>query len=783
MNVRSEGGQLEWARAQARYTHTRFIGRVRELAEVREAVNSSRVVTLTGPGGVGKTRIALQSAQDLDSEFPGGVKVVELSGLRDGEFLPNTVASAVGLPETAGTQPIDQLIQYFTEERALLVLDTCEHLIDAVALFTESLVSNAPDLVVMLTSRQSLALADERVLDIAPMPEPHAHSDATNNDTLKLFTVRAQAARSSFELCDDNRAEVVALCRRLEGIPLAIELAAARLRKMPLEQILRRIDNRFQALAGARTARTRHQTLWAAIAWSHDLCDEAEQELWARLSVFAGGFSLEAAQEVCQGGALDGSRLFETLGSLVDKSVVQYLDGTVEPRYRMLDTIREFGADMLADAGGSERYARRHQEFFLHTAVQAGQEWFGDLQTEWNQRLAADLDNFRLAMEFATQHPGDEVALRLVTGLSGLWQSKSRLTEGRRWISRALQAEPQPTVEHGLALWYGAYYGMVQGDREALELHQRCGEVAELLDDDFLRGRFAANEVYAIGLWGQDVARTMDAFAHSRPILRSTHDQFALVASFCQSSAVLAGSGDPAWALAEVEEGLREVAHIPREQWLRSYLLAMKVLCLWALGELDAARDLGRSVLAAAQEHGDTMSAGVTVEYLAWVACSKGEHEVSAALLGGAGALWRQVGALLWGEKGLNDLHATMESTLLSELGEARFNRLYTYGAELSPSALLKLAGEDSRLKHIIALRSIDGSPLGPLTRREREVTQLIAEGLSNRGIAERLVISKRTADTHVEHILSKLGFTSRSQVAEMVAELGKNPSVTDAAP
>ncbi|THA77374.1 response regulator transcription factor [Streptomyces sp. A0642] len=222
---------------------------------------------------------------------------------------------------------------------------------------------------------------------------------------------------------------------------------------------------------------------------------------------------------------------------------------------------------------------------------------------------------------------------------------------------------------------------------------------------------------------------------------------------------------------------------MPQERWLRSYLLAMKVLCLWSSGELDPARNLGRTVLLDALEQGDTMSAGVSAEYLSWVACGKNEYELAAALLGGAGALWRQVGALLWGESGLTSLHTATESELTAALGAVRFTQLYTYGANLPPHELAELvdvAGEDARLKHVLAFGSVDGSPLGPLTPREREVAQLIADGLSNGVIAERLVISKRTADTHAENIFSKLGFTSRTQVAAMIAELGKDTVVAD---
>jgi non-specific serine/threonine protein kinase len=740
---------------------------------VRAAVDRARVVTLTGPGGVGKTRIALQASQELNSQFADGVSVAELSGLRDAEFLPNTVASAVGLSESAGLEPIGQLIEYYSGKRALLVLDTCEHLVDAMAVFADMLVGNTAGLVLILTSRQPVALAGECVLPIGPMPQPDATSDEKNNDTLQLFMARAQAARPSFELRDDNRAEILTLCRRLEGIPLAIELAAARLRTMPLEQILQRLDNRFQTLAGVRSAQTRHQTLRAAIAWSHDLCSPAERELWARLSVFAGGFTLAAVEDVCHGGALEGLDMVDLLVSLVDKSVVQRLDGPAVQRYRMLDTIREFGVVSLEAAGQSETYAQRHQEFFHRLATRAGQEWFADRQIEWGERLAADVDNFRLAQDFATTHPGDGAALQLVNNLAGLWQGKSRLTEGRRWIDKALRAEPDITVEHTLALWTGAFYGIIQGDLTARELTRRCRQAADQLGDDFLQTRAAAIEAFESLMWGSDLPAALDAYDVVRIRLRAHHDAFPLVAGYAQTSAVLVGRGKVAEAAHEVEQGLAALRHIPGERWLRNYLLIMKVLCLWALGDLDQARTLARAVLNSSLQQGETMTVAASTEYLSWVACRNDEPELATALLGGAGGLWRQVGKPLWGEPGLVALHTGIEKDLMAALGAERFTSLYAHGADLSVEDLVQLASGSAPL-HQAVLRPHDGSSLGPLTPREREVAHLVAENLSNREIAERLVISKRTADTHVEHILSKLGFTSRTQITNMIAELAK---------
>ncbi|WP_245654525.1 ATP-binding protein [Streptomyces violens] len=762
--------QWTWARASTRNETTGFIGRAAELEAVRKAVTQARVVTLTGLGGVGKTRVAVRAAHQLAVDFPDGVSITELSGLRDAEFLPNTVASAVGLPETASQEPMDQLIDHFADRQALLVLDTCEHLVDAIAVFVDILLHNSCRLVLLLTSRQPVALPGECVLPIPPMPEPEADASEHDNDALALFVARAKAGLPSFELGDENRSEVIALCRRLDGIPLALELAAVRLRTMPLEQILDRLDDRFRLLAGARPAQARHHTLRTTIEWSHELCSAPEQELWARLSVFAGGFTLAAVEQVCGGGKLADWDVLDLLGALVDKSVVQRVDGVAECRYRLLDTIREYGAERLEDGGRTEEYARRHRDFFLRMARRAGEEWLGDQQVEWGNRLAADFDNFRVAMDFAIAHPGDEAALRLVNGLWGLWLGKSRLTEARRWIDKALRAEPEPTVEQGIALYYGSYFGLLQSDRDAREMVRRCRAVAESLDDDFLRARAKAVETFEMLMWSRDVPHTMASFEESRQLLRASGDLFPLVAGYITTGVFHAAHGDPSRALREAEECLRELTHIPHERWARNYMMIAQVLALWAVGQPHDSRELGRRVLPSALDQGETMSLAATVEFLSWVACGDDEHELAATLLGGATTLWRQVGTTLWGVRALDALHTDIENTLMLSLGAKRFTQVYTHGARLPVPELVDIATGHVHGNEIAPSPDTDnGSALGPLTPREREVAGLVTEGLTNAQIAERLVISKRTADSHVEHIRTKLGVTSRTRIAAAI--------------
>ncbi|MER6600987.1 ATP-binding protein [Streptomyces parvus] len=760
--------QWTWARPGARNESTGFIGRAAELEAVRKALTQARVVTLTGLGGVGKSRVAVRAAHQMAVDFPDGVSIAELSGLRDPEFLPHTVATAVGLPEIASKESMDQLIDHFADKQALLVLDTCEHLVDAMAMFVDILLSHTPGLTFLLTSRQPVALPGECVLPIPPMPSPEADADEHSNDALALFVARAKAALPPFELNADNRSDAIALCRRLDGIPLAIELAAVRLRTMPLEQILGRLDDRFRLLAGVRTAQARHHTLRTTIEWSHDLCSAPERELWARLSVFAGGFTLAAAEEVGAGNELAGLDVLDLLGALVDKSVVQRADGVAtEYRYRMLDTIREYGAEQLEHSGRTKEYAHRHQEFFLRMARQAGEEWMGDQQVAWGDRLAADFDNFRVAMDFAIAHPGGEAALRLVNGLWGLWLGKSRLTEARRWIDKALAAAPEPTFEQGIALFYGSYYGLLQADREAGETVRHCRAVAEYLDDGFLRARALYVETYEMLMWSRDIASTLASYEKSRRLLRTSDDLFPLAASYINTTVYHAAHGDPARALREVEACLQDLAHLPHERWARNYLTIARVLALWADGKPAESRELGRRVLPSALAQGETMSLAATVEFLSWAACGEQEHEYAATLLGGAATLWRQVGTALWGVRALQRLHTETESTLMLSLGAERFTQAYSHGGRLAAAKLVEIAcGSAHAIESCPSSAADDGSPLGPLTPREREVADLVIEGLTNRQIAERLYISKRTADTHVEHILTKLGVTSRVQIA-----------------
>jgi predicted ATPase len=344
--------------------YTDFVGRQEELAAIAGLLAHNRLVTITGPGGVGKTRISLVAASEVAARYPDGPWIVELSGLRDPALLPSTVASVLGLPEQDASSALDALLGYLLDRRLLLVLDTCDHILDSCADLIQAVLRDAPGVTVLATSRQPLDMAAEHAFPIGPLPVPDGDTlpadrrgPAGSGDATELFALRAATAVAGFTVTTDNAADVVRLCRRLDGIPLAIELAAVQLRTLPLAELGKRLDHRFSVLVGGCPgALPRHQTLRTAVGWSYELCSPAERRLWARLSVFAGSFTLSAAEEVCAEVAAERPDVVSALIGLVDKSVV-LREGD---RYRMLDTLREFGAERLESSGELASCRARH---------------------------------------------------------------------------------------------------------------------------------------------------------------------------------------------------------------------------------------------------------------------------------------------------------------------------------------------------------------------------------------------------------------------------------------
>jgi predicted ATPase len=482
---------------------TSFVGRRQQLANIRRLLSSSRLLTLTGVGGVGKTRIALRTATELGRAFPDGVWFVELAALDDPQLLPYVIASALGVDHVSGS-PLADLSDHLQDKKLLVVLDNCEHLTEACAVVVSKLLADAPGLRVLATSRHVLEVEGEHAFTVPPLSTPGDSDPPTGNashyEAVALLVDRARAVDSEFQVTDANREAVTELCRRLDGLPLALELAAVWLRSLSPEQIVERLGDRFQLLAsGRRGGPARHQALDAAVAWSFDLCSTEEQLLWARASVFSGGFELEAAEEVCSGDAISHDDGLELLAGQVTKSlVVRQHDlehGT--SWYRMLETIREYGARQLSPAQ-AHAVRLRHREHYRTVANRFAGEYFTSRQAEWYLRLRREHANIRAALDFCLGEPGDaSAALDIAAPLWPWWHG--HLHEGVRYLTRALDPAPEPTRSRGYGLFALSNLAVRLGEFDrALALLAESGELAARFGDELLAARVKQSQGYAL---------------------------------------------------------------------------------------------------------------------------------------------------------------------------------------------------------------------------------------------------------------------------------------------
>jgi predicted ATPase/class 3 adenylate cyclase len=423
-----------------------FVGRDQEIEAAEDRLGRSTMLTLTGPGGVGKTRLALEIGAHLVASFPDGVWLVELASLAEDQLVDDAIASALRVKQRPGADIPTSLVESMEERRLLLILDNCEHLIEPVVAITHRIMRHCPEVQVLATSREALGMPGESLMAVPSMslPPSDAHGAAgtlQESDAVRLFVDRARAALPTFELTDAVADSVVQICRRLDGIPLAVELAAARIRSLPPAQIAARLDDRFRLLTGgSRTALPRHRTLRAAMDWSYELLTEPEQILFPRLAVFAGSFSIEAAEAVCSDDAVPKEDVVDLLAHLVDRSLLVTDESEVEARYRMLETIRNYAQERLADSGEAASSFSRHLDWFADLVDRARPAFFsGPIQADWVARLAADQDNLRAALRWAHEDPnGADLELGLASGLWRFWEVRGDLAEGSAWLERAL---------------------------------------------------------------------------------------------------------------------------------------------------------------------------------------------------------------------------------------------------------------------------------------------------------------------------------------------------------
>ncbi len=767
-----------------------FIGREREVATVGRLHAGTRLLTLTGAPGVGKTRLALEFASTLLGELADGVWLIELAPLTNPDLVPQAVASVLGVREHPGRPLAATLAEALRTRRMLLVLDNCEHVLVACAALADSLLRACPWLHIVATSREVLGIAGETTFQVPALtlPEPETTpagggrlvEDVLGSEAGRLFADRARAALPSFRVADDNAEALALVCRRLDGIPVALELAAARVTALTPAQLAQRLDDCFHLLTvGRRAAVPRQQTLRAALDWSHDLLSEPERQLLRRLSVFAGGWTLEAAEEVCSGDGLAAADILPLLVQLVEKSLALAEEQHGAATYRLLDTVRQYCAEKLREAGETAMLRDQHLTWFAEVAEQAEEPLWSSDQVAWFARLKADEGNLRAALEWSTRtsaQPEQEAAtveagLRLGGALWHFWNLRGHLSEGRARLLELLAMGMGAPNVRAKALHAAAYLAFLQGDPgEATRL---TGEVLALGRQDVQPFLVASALVgLATGaLMAGDPGRATILCEEGLALCRQAGDRRGTYYSLYGLMEVARLQGEYERAIALMEE-----AHaLTREQgdpWSIAFALSILGNLTLQRGDVARAGALQRESLALRHAIEDTVGIGRCLDGLGWVASAQAQAARAVRLFGAAETLREQTGAaphLPWRAE-----HERRVAAARASLTDDAFAAAWSEGRALplNQAIAYALAADETATAGAPGpTRLSQGVRPGGLSPRELEVALLIAQGHTNRQIAEALVIAEWTVDTHVRHILTKLGFRSRAQVAAWAAE------------
>ena len=720
---------------------TSFIGREHEISEVRGLLSTTRLLTLTGAGGAGKTRLALQVAADLLDEFAGGVWLAEFAALPDPALVPQTVAASLGLREHSERPILSILTDFLQFKHVLLVMDNCEHVVAECARLTDHLLRACPDMRILATSQTTLGVPGEVTYGVPPLalPDPlHALSaeQLTQFEAVRLFVERAWLSKPGFAVTADNAAAVAQVVHQLDGIPLAIELAAARAKVMSVQQISERLEDRFRLLtAGGRTVAPRHQTLKAAMDWSYDLLAESERTLLRRLSVFAGGWTLEAAEAICAGGDVEDDQVLDLLARLVDRSLalVQEIPRG-STRYRLLETVRQYGRDRLRESGEEERTRTRHRDWFLLLAEQAEGHLHGPETRTWLDLLEIEHDNLRLALEWCRAIGGDaEHWLRLAGALWKFWDVRGYWSEGRTWLDGAiaqttgLSTPGRVKVINGaayLASFQGDYARAVALSEESLDLSRRLGDKRgrvsclnilgyeacrlEKYDRAAELGKESLVLSQEVGDWWGTVdarivltfvARAQGDYERASTLLeeivlqvRQVGDKYRLAVALNYLGLVKRELGDYAHAKELLEETLA-LAHGLGDKWATAFAQSNLGIVAWYQKDYPRAADLFAKSLRLRVEVGEKRGIVTSLAGLAAVAAAQGQGERAAVLFSVAEALRETIGVPL-----PPFIRSTFEQHVADTrgwLGEERFGEIWAKGRTLALDAAIAYALKD----------------------------------------------------------------------------------------
>ncbi len=780
---------------------TSFVGREKESLEVKRLLSMTRLLTLSGAGGSGKTRLALEVARDLSGVYPEGVWLVELAPLSDPALTPQAVARALGVREQPGRSLADTLTDCLRAKDLLLLVDNCEHLVEAAAPLANILLETCPKVRVLATSREPLGVPGEVVWAVPPLSLPGGDQEPTVESLLcteavRLFLDRARSRLPGFGLTEENAGAVARVCRKLEGIPLAIELAAARMGALAVEQVAERLESSLKVLTGgSRTAESRQRTLRATLDWSHDLLSEHERTLFGRLSVFAGGWTLEAAEVVGAGEGIEEGDVLDVLSRLVDKSLVVAeagQEGTL--RYRMLEPIRQYALEKLDESGATKRVRDRHVEYYLALAGEEGAEEADATELRrgrpaaWFWRMETECDNFRAALSWSldadeeTDGRRAKLGLRLALLLWWFWHSQDHQSEGRRYLERAASrtsSDPTTTRLRARALSGASWISLYQADYEASKAFaEDCLALYRQVGDEEGIASGLTDLGYSALLGQRDDVPLLAVIGELMELKPKIKSPNTLAYVLILEGIVAASQGDFERAVTLHEEGLELFREIGDTQGTLTCLGHLGILAL-IQGDLDRALRLQRESLRQGWDADYKVPIQVSLFALACVAARQ-EQPVRAARLWGA-------------SEGMQEAYGTYPApitysltnyesvlaTARSQLDKETWSRAWAEGRTMPLERAVEYAlSEEAEWEPPTTLVAVveqqpppAGERTGTLTHREREVALLVGRGLTNRQIAEELSISGNTANNHVASILRKLGLRSRAQIAAWVTQ------------
>jgi predicted ATPase/DNA-binding CsgD family transcriptional regulator len=751
---------------------TPFVGRENELAQVIRLVAANRLVTLTGAGGVGKTRLAVEVAAAISADFGDGTVLIDLSPITDQSLLPGAVARGLGVEERGGTDVGQRLTRVLRGQHKLLVLDNCEHLRVASADLAAGLLGSCPGVVILATSRERLGVPGEvtwRVPSLSfPWPERAPAAQETDSyEAVVLFLARARAARPGLRVGADDIAAVTSICFRLDGIPLALELAAARAGALSLTEIANRLTGRFGLLTGSATGPARHQTLRASVEWSYQLLQGQERALFRRLAVFADGWALDAAEEVCGAPPLAGDEVAALLAALVDKSLVNAEQTPTGSRYRLLEVIRAYAREQLESCGELDQTCARQAGYYAELAERSAPMLLGPGQATCAHRLDRESENLRAAGRWCGADPArTATGLRLASGLWEYWHIRGRLAEGTAWLEKALAAGGPEHARAAAMNGLGVLVSLQGEPKRGQDLFAASIERYREAGDRHGEARAWSHLGNARTLCG-DAPGAAEAFRRGLALSRSLEDPWLEAFALFLSGLSATLSGDVGGETSRITAATPLFERAGDRRGTGYTLLALGDCLIQQQRAEEALAPLreGVAIFEALPERWGLM-------YGAWLLA-----EASGAL-----GDWPRAALLL----GILDTLGERTGGQLFPHQQATLQRLVVRAAEHLGPALPaarqagQVLGRSDQITAALWLapgREEEPDRALPLTRREREIAELITDGLTNRQIAARLVIAERTVDTHVGRILAKLACSSRAQVAALVTAAAMDPA------